>query len=291
MLEIRAPRIFAHAGRLPPQFASRDPREPDFAEDIVRIDLRGCEFVYPPAVLWCAVYAGLVCHYGFACELLLPEEPEAASCLKATGLLSTLAEIGVAFDDGGIGAADESQTILPLRQFASISEVENLVDETLDRLRYEVGLPGNFGVIATDTFAELGINAVQHAESPIDAFGLAQSLHSPQQEKHFACAVADGGIGIRLALHNNREIAPLSDDEAAIDYAIYENISGTGLPLRGMGLFEIAAAARNSAGRGFILHSGVGIAMLGADRQPSASWPTYERVRFPGALAAARIPL
>ena len=49
MLEIRAPRIFAHAGSLPPQFAPPDPRDPDFPEDVVRIDLRDCDFVYPPA--------------------------------------------------------------------------------------------------------------------------------------------------------------------------------------------------------------------------------------------------
>ena len=248
----------------------------------------GCEFVYPPAVLWCAAYAALVCHYGFACELLLPEEPEAASCLKATGLLSTLAEIGVAFDDGGIGAADESQIVLPLRQFASAPEVENLVDETIGRL-HENGFPGSFGSIVADTFGELGINAVQHADSPIDAFGMVQFYHSPQHGKQFSCVVADGGIGIRVALHNNREIAPLPDDETAIDYAIYENISGTGSPSRGMGLFGIADATRKSPHRGFIIHSGIGLATLGADRQPSASWPTYERVRFPGTLAAARI--
>ena len=103
MLEIRAPRIFAHAGRLPPQFAPPDPRDPDFPEDVVRIDLRNCDFVYPPAVLWCVVYGALVCHYGMACELLPPRNPETASYLRAVGLFSALAQIGVDVDARGRG--------------------------------------------------------------------------------------------------------------------------------------------------------------------------------------------
>lgn len=285
MLEIRAPRIFAHAGRLPPRFASRDPREPDFAEDVVRIDLRGCEFVYPPAVLWCAVYAALVRRLGIACELLVPENLGVASYLMTVGLYSTLAEIGVEVDQRGISMGDESQIVLPLRQFADAPEVENLVDETIDRLM-ENGFPGSFGSIVSDTFGELGINAAQHADSPIDAFGMVQFYHFQQHGKQFACVVADGGIGIRRALARNPDIdAPY--DWTAIEYALRENVSGTGSPSRGMGLFGIADATRKSPHRGLIIHSGIGMEMLGADGQANPSQRTS--VRFPGTLAAARI--
>ena len=283
MLEIRAPRIFAHAGGLPPQSASLDPRDPDFPEDAVRVDLRGCEFVYPPAALWCVVYAALVCHYGMACELLVPQNPEAASRLKAAGLFSALTEMGADVDERGVDAADESQVVLPLSQFAAATEVENLVDATIDRL-HESGFSGGFGSIASNTFGELGINAVQHAESPIDAYGMVQFYDSPQHGKQFSCAVADGGIGIRGALHLNHQIAPLPDDETAIDYAVYENLSGTGSPSRGIGLFGIADATRKFPNRGLIIHSGVGMLMLGADGPSQRTL-----VRFPGTLAAARI--
>ena len=102
-MEIRAPKIFAHAGVLPAETASKDPRDPDFEEDAVRIDLSGCEFVYPPAMLWCAVYAALVRRIGVACELLVPENLGVASYLRTVGLYSTLADIGVDVDQRGIG--------------------------------------------------------------------------------------------------------------------------------------------------------------------------------------------
>ena len=288
MLEIRAPRIFAHAGDLSLQAELEDPRDPNFPEGAVRIDLSDCEFVYPPTVLWCAVYAALVCHYGIACELLIPKDLGVASYLKAAGLCSALAEIGVEVDDRSIGAADESQTILPLSPFASVNEVENLVDETIGRLP-KSGFSGSFGSIVSDTFGELGLNAVQHAESPVDAFGMVQFYHSPRQGKQFSCVVADGGIGIREALHNNHARAPLPDDETAIGYALRENISGTGEPHRGMGLFGIADATRKSPHRGLTIHSGIGMIRLSADSQ--ANPPQRIRARFPGTLAAARISL
>lgn len=283
MLEIRAPRIFAHAGDLPPQSASLDPREPDFPEDAVRIDLRGCEFVYPPAALWCVVYAALVCHYGMACELLVPQNPEAASRLKAAGLFSALTEMGADVDERGVDAADESQIVLPLSIFASAPEVENLVDETIERL-HERGFSASFGSIASNTFGELGINAVQHAESPIDAHGMVQFYNNPQHGKQFSCVVADGGIGIRESLSKNPAIDPPSYDWTAIERALDENVSGTGSPSRGMGLFGIADATRKFPNRGLIIHSGVGMLMLGADGPSQRTL-----VRFPGTLAAARI--
>lgn len=285
MLEIRAPRIFAHAGSLPPRFASADPRKPEFAEDAVRIDLRSCEFIYPPAVLWCAVYAALVRHQGAACELLVPENLGVASYLKAVGLFSTLAEMGVEVDERGIGVADESQIVLQMSRFMSAAEVENLVDETIDRL-HERGFSGGFGSIVSNTFGELGINATQHAESPIDAYGMVQFYNNPQHGKQFSCVVADGGIGIRESLNKNPAIDPPAYDWTAIECALGENVSGTGSPSRGMGLFGIADATRRFPRRGLIIHSGVGMLMLGADGPYMSQ---RAPVRFPGTLAAARI--
>lgn len=285
MLEIRAPRIFAHAGGLPPRFASGDPRKRGFAEDALRIDLRGCEFVYPPAVLWCAVYAALVRHSGSACELLVPENPGVASYLKAVGLFSTLAQTGVEIDERGIGVADESQIVLPLSIFTSAPEVENLVDETIECL-HESGFSAGFGSIASNTFGELGINAVQHAESPVDAYGMVQFYNNPQHGKQFSCVVADGGIGIRESLSKNPAIDPPSYDWTAIERALDENVSGTGSPSRGMGLFGIADITRKFPNRGLIIHSGIGMLMLGADGPYPAQRTS---VRFPGTLAAARI--
>ena len=56
VMEIEAPDHFVHAGDLDPRLASKDPRRANFAESYVDIDLRGCEFIQPAAVLWCLIY-------------------------------------------------------------------------------------------------------------------------------------------------------------------------------------------------------------------------------------------
>ena len=286
MLEIRAPRIFAHAGRLPPRFASADPRKPEFAEDAVRIDLRGCEFVYPPAALWCAVYAALVRHADAACELLVPENLGVASYLKAVGLFSTLAQIGVEIDERGIGAADESQIVLPLKRFVSVSSAQELEEEIVGTLQSRSWVTGNLTVLLSDAFSELANNAAEHARSPIDAFALAQIYKAPQQRRRFWCVVADGGLGIKETLARNPDLQlPVHYDWLAIEYAMRERISGTGSPLRGMGLFGVADKMRNP-GCELIIHSGIGSVFINDRSETRAS---RSRVLFPGTLAAAAI--
>lgn len=286
MLEIRAPRIFAHAGGLPPRFASGDPRKRGFAEDALRIDLRDCDFIYPPAVLWCAVYAALVRRLGVACELLVPVNLGVASYLKAVGLFSTLAQIGVEIDERGIGVADESQIALPLKRFASVSSAQELEEEIIETLQSRSEIAGNLTVLLSDAFSELANNAAEHAESPIDAFALAQFYKAPQQRRRFWCVVADGGLGIRETLARNPDIQlPVHYDWLAIEYAMRERISGTGSPLRGMGLFGVADQMRNP-GCALIIHSGIGAVFI---NDKSESRAIRSRALFPGTLAAAAV--
>ena len=287
MLEIRAPRIFAHAGRLPPRFASRDPREPDFAEDVVRIDLRGCEFVYPPAVLWCAVYAALVRRLGIACELLVPENLGVASYLMTVGLYSTLADIDVAVDQRGIGMGDESQIILPLKRFDSLSSAEDLCEmEVVDALQSRPDVSGSLTKLLSYAFGELANNAAEHAESPIDAFAVLQFYKAARKPRRFACVVADGGLGIRKTLLRNPDLdLPAHYDWVAIDYATRERWSGTASPWKGMGLHGVADSMRKP-GCGLIIHSGIGAVFIN-DR--SESHVTRSKALFPGTLASAEI--
>lgn len=284
MLEIRAPRIFAHAGVLPPQLASRDPRDPDFLEDAVRIDLSDCDFVYPPAVLWCAVYAALVRRLGVACELLVPVNRGVASYLKAVGLFSTLAEIGVGIDEQGISPADKSQIVLPLSRFSSISESECLAGDVIrDKLSSSGKVAGNLNSIISDAFAELGNNVAQHADSPIGAAGVVQFYDTGQGQQVW-CVVADGGQGIRASMSKNRELSPYTCDEwTAIGYALRENVSRTGATDRGFGLFQIARDY-GAIGQNFIIHSGRGEMVLTKQTKQS-------KVTFPGTLSATKVLL
>ena len=287
MLEIRAPRIFPHAGVLASQEASYDPRRSDFRSDGVCIDLRECEFVYPPAVLWCAVYTALVRRTGANCELLVPENTGVAVYLKSLGLFSLLDESGVTVDTRGLVIANDSQIVAPLQRFDTTSQVERLADEALDRLSANRHVTGNLSAFVSDTFAELGNNAAEHAESPVGAFGMVQFYDLPGRGMQFWCVVADGGSGIRASLTRNPALRPRYD-WTAIEEALKERVSGTGLSHRGFGLFGIAEDMR-SLGHEFIIHSGIGMMMLKEeDEIPSADRCS---TLFPGTLAAARISL
>ena len=55
----RDTKTFRHAGELFGRFDKSDPRHSSFDVAQVDIDLRECDFVLPPAALWCVVYLSL----------------------------------------------------------------------------------------------------------------------------------------------------------------------------------------------------------------------------------------
>lgn len=136
------------------------------------------------------------------CRLLVPTNLGVCVYLKSTGMFSTLQQANVEVDDRGIPSRPNPQSILPLKAFRSEAEVDHLANEALETLMNSgLGAP-NLRPIVSEVFAELALNAVQHAESPIGAFGLVQ-FYDFQQGRRFVCAVADGGIGIRKSLERN----------------------------------------------------------------------------------------
>lgn len=287
MLEIRAPEIFPHAGMLSPRDASYDPRKAGPGNSSVCIDLRECQFIHPPAVLWCIVYSAVTRWKGIDCELLVPENFGVATYLKTLGLFSMLEEIGVSVDARDLGTANDSQVIVPLQRFIDISQVEQLADVALERLSADKPVAGNLSALISNTFAELGNNAAEHADSSVGAFGMVQFYDPPGRGTQFWCVVADGGMGIRASLSRNPTLKPRYE-WTAIEEALKEQVTGTGLPHRGFGLFGIAQDMR-SLGHEFIIHSGTGMMHL----QEEDSVPVARRcsVPFPGTLTAARISL
>jgi hypothetical protein len=137
----------------------------------------------------------------------------------------------------------------------------------------------------SEVFAELAQNAVQHAESPIDALGFIQ-FYETERGRRFICAVGDGGIGIRRSLERNPELRDkVPYDWVAIDKALEERVSGTGLKRRGIGLYGIAEDMRK-AGRQLIINSGLGIVITSEEMERKV-----ERTKlFPGTMTYASIP-
>ena len=285
LMRIEAPQEFWHAGNLAARFASSDPRPSTFVKSHVDLDIRKCDFVRPAAVLWCAVYPLLAVAKGSVCRLLVPENEGVAVYLKSVGLFHILQENGVDVDDRGIRQRPDQQLILPLTRFREEREVEDLANQALDALR-DAGLgSANLHPLVSEVFAELALNAVQHAESEIGAFGLIQ-FYEYQYGKRFVCAVADGGIGIRRSLERNPEFRDrVPYDWAAIELALRERVSGTGIKTRGIGLYGVSEDMR-MAGRQLIIHSGIGMVEINEEMESRAN-----RTRlFPGTLAYASIP-
>ena len=222
------------------QVCNIDPRRPEFDWESVRIDLSRCEFVRPPAVLWCTIYSLLVAEKGIPCEFVVPNLPDIATYLNDLGMFAVLRDAGVRVNHLETPNTERWQLVLPLTRLHSISEVEDLENSLIENLERRNLSSTNLHIDVAVVFAELGNNAVEHALSPIDAYGLVQ-FYDWYPRPRFVCAVADGGIGISASLQNNPEYKGCAlTDWGAIEYAIQENSSGTGDRTRGMGLFHIA---------------------------------------------------
>ena len=129
--------------------------------------------------------------------------------------------------------------------------MDKIANEASERLTTAgVGAANLYSVVA-EIFAELAMNAVQHAQSEIGSFGLVQFYQFDAGER-FICAVADGGIGIRRSLESNPALRRrASYDWTAIDLAFEEGTSETGSSRRGIGLFGVAEEMEKPGHRAF----------------------------------------
>ena len=278
---------FQHAGSNPAWLDEKDPRRADFSEREAVLDLRLCDFVQLPAALWCAIFLLLAKNNGSECEFLAPENAGVCSYLKSIGLFQILQENGVRVDDRRVAETQSRGVVLPITRFDDEYQVGEMADKALDTLqRSGLGAPNIYSVVS-ETFGELAMNAVQHAQSPIGAYGVIQFHKSESGEERFVCGVADAGIGIRHSLEQNpihKEV--VQHDWLAIKHALREQVSGTGDSYRGFGLFSVAEDTLNNPGQRFIIHSGIGSLEIAEDLE-SAPWRTS---LFPGTLAYVSIP-
>ena len=285
-LYIRAPRQFNHTGDIPEYQVRDDPRSQDFDWESVRIDLSHCEFVRLPAVLWCITYSLLVAEKGIPCEFVVPNLPNIATYLNDLGMFAVLRDEGVRVNHLETPNTDRWQLVLPLTRLRSISEVEDLENSLIENLEWRNLSSTNLHTDVVVVFAELGNNAVEHAQSPIDAYSLVQ-FYDWYPQPRFVCAVADGGIGIRASLQKNAKYKRLMlTDSEAIDIATQENTSGTGDRTRGMGLFHIANEIL-PPDRALNINSGAGF--LHTDGETLRTIPRPSNL-FPGTSAYINVP-
>lgn len=282
---ITPPRQFQHAGDLPPQSDGQDPRCELFTEDTVEIDLRECEFIRPQAALWCVVYLALASRRRARSRLLLPANMGCRAYLKSLGIIDVLGQRGVDVDDPGIGDRQDAKIVLPATPFVTTTDANRITNIAFERLQENSPGTANLTPVVTELFSELALNAAQHSESPIGAFGCVQFFQF-RQSSRFACVIADGGIGVRSGLCKNDSLRRrITHDWDALELAIRERVSGTGDPHRGIGLYGVSEDIRQP-GRSLLLHSGIGSLEINENLESAA-----RRTRlFPGTLAFLAIP-
>jgi len=284
-MQIVAPAHFRNPSELQGQSVARDPRTPGFREPRVEIDMRGCEFVRPAAVLWCLIYPLLAKQRGSEGCVLVPGNMGTCIYLKSLGLFDLLQAEGVDVDTRGIPNRRDPQIVLPLTRFQSQSDVERIANDVQERLGSSGLGAANLHPLVSEAFAELGLNAVEHSQSAIGSFGFVQFYEFAEGQR-FVCGVGDGGIGIRASLARNPQFANrVPYDWVAIELAVRERVSGTGSNTRGIGLYGVSEDMRKP-GRSLILHSGVGSLAISEEMETAARRTNL----FPGTLAYASIP-
>lgn len=218
-------------------------------------------------------------------RLLVPEQKGVATYLKSLGLFSLLKDGGIQVDDRGIPERRDAQIVMPLTVFRSQHDVEELANTALAALKASGLGAFNLHPLVSEVFSELALNAVEHSESAIGAFGFVQ-FYEFEEGKRFVCGVADGGIGIRRSLEKRPELRErISYDWDAVELAVRERVSSTGDKLRGIGLYGVAEDMRKP-GRSLIIHSGIGSLHISEELESES-----RRVNlFPGTLAYASIP-
>ena len=276
---------FKHAGELSARFNGFDPRNASFDAAQVDIDLRECEFVRPPAALWCVVFLSLASKRGSHCRLLVPNNLGVCVYLKSLGMFDILKEKGVEVDDRDVFARHDEKSVLPITHFATTADASDLTNKAFDILHSNALVAPGLTPLVTELFSELAMNAAQHSESEVGAFGCVQ-FSEFETGARFTCAVADGGIGVHASLRRNEALRNrMSYDWDALELAVRERVSGTGDPTRGIGLYGVNEDVRQP-GRSLLLHSGLGSLELSEDLQSAARRTSL----FPGTLAFLSIP-
>jgi len=284
-LVIEPPLNFRHAGELPARFDRFDPRAAKFDATQVDIDLRNCDWVRPQAALWCMTYLALASKHGIRSRLLVPTSTGVCVFLKSLGLFDAMKGRGVEVDDRGIGVRNDSKVVLPITQFKTTAEASNVTNIAFEKLQSADFGAVNLTSMVTELFSELALNAAQHSESEVGAFGCVQLVEF-ESGPRLTCTVADGGIGVRASLYRNQALrSRVSYDWDALELAVRERVSGTGDPHRGIGLYGVSEDVRRPK-HSLLLHSGLGSLEITEDLESAA-----KRTRlFPGTLAFLSIP-
>jgi hypothetical protein len=153
-------------------------------------------------------------------------------------------------------AADESSDVLvPVRQIRIMDDVHSLVEGLGERvsrmLTEELGIAPSATPRFGMALSEICQNSVEHAGTGGWVAVQAHNWKKRTGPRVVVCAVSDAGIGFRRSLETAeaRKIGDLWGDSAAIEAALFRNVSRFPHPGRGQGLAMIKRYLNKWAGK------------------------------------------
>ncbi|MDP2328293.1 MAG: ATP-binding protein [Dehalococcoidia bacterium] len=250
----------------------------------VTIDLSKWRQAAPSVLVGLIAAIGKLARHGCRITIKRPNNRYALRLLDTAGWRDALGTFGEWEWHSDLGPPIRRiLPLLPIHNFKTFTDVENLVGSLETEFLKSGKLPGNLLQDVSLVLAEAADNVIWHANCPEGGFALAQVRQRQIfGEDHWfvEVAVADAGRGISASLGK-------TDDREAISLAFEEGVTGTDAPTRGYGLAEIRATALSGPERLVTIHSGHGLVAKGFGYDLSRE----VTARFDGTLVAVEIPV
>lgn len=255
----------------------------------VCFDLSGLNSIRPGALTALATHVCATAHAGHPVRVTLPTNPACCKHLETiSGFCWNLASLRDIRFEGKQCSGNFSYTvddaILSMTTVDSPAEVEDLAEEVYNGFQRTGGVRSSVLLDeVVEGFWEPAINSVEHSESDVGAFCLAQ-IWSARGRRIAEFAVADAGVGILATLR--RRYPSLSSHKQAIEKSLEEGVSGLDDPQRGIGLSTTHELSRAGSDRRLMIVSGDGCVVASPEetggRTLAKSWSgTLVSLHFP----------
>jgi len=189
-------------------------------------------------------------------RLMVPDLEDVRSYWAKAGFFKYAAEYFELVGKVPRRLADESSDVLvPVRPIRDMDDVHSLVEGLGERvsrmLTEELGIAPSATPRFGMALSEVCQNIVEHADAGGWVAVQAHNWKSRTGPRVVVCAVSDGGIGFRRSLESTeaKKIGDLWGDSAAIEAALFRNVSRYRDPGRGQGLAMIKRYLLKWAGK------------------------------------------
>jgi anti-sigma regulatory factor (Ser/Thr protein kinase) len=219
------------------------------------LDLRGLAYLSPASLAALVSSVSEALHRGVVApgsSYIAPKNQLVALQLDRVGFHRLLMGTDISSASGHHPPADG------FRAFQTFNAQEHLdeIAESLTLAATEaLNITGKDRTAVLLAVEEIARNVVDHAESPIGGFAIAQRSTS---RREFEVAVADGGVGIAASLRRNPSHREVATDSDAIERALMPGVtSNPGSDNQGVGLATIRDMLRENGGT-LLVRSGRG---------------------------------